>query len=87
MSTLAEIRTPDGAWSLEAEDGALWLHYVVGGKRTVVPVTWEALAMMEAVRPSRRGGWSVASLRNNPLVTMASWEFRFRPTSGRAWSA
>lgn len=53
--TLAEIRTPDATWSLEAEDGALWLHYVVGGRRTVVPVTWEALAMMEAAaKPSRR---------------------------------
>jgi hypothetical protein len=48
MSTLSQIQHSEEIWSLEEDDGELYLHHVAddGGPRTVIPMT---LAVLEAL--------------------------------------
>jgi hypothetical protein len=50
MTTLSQIQHSDEVWSLEEDDGALYLHHVADdlAPRTVMPVTRAVLEMLVA---------------------------------------
>jgi len=50
VTTLSEIRQSDEIWSLEEDDGALYLHHVADdcAPRTVMPVTRAVLETLAA---------------------------------------
>lgn len=50
MTTLSQIQSSDEVWSLEEDDGALYLHHVADdhGPRTIMPVTMAVLEMLAA---------------------------------------
>ncbi len=46
MTTLSQIANSDEIWSLEDDDGALFLHYETDTARTVIPITRDVLVKM-----------------------------------------
>ncbi len=56
MTTLSQIASSEEVWSLEEDDGELFLHHVAddGAPRTVMPINRIVLAAMAARAMSRR---------------------------------
>jgi hypothetical protein len=57
MTTLSQIQRSEETWSLEENDGELFLHHVAddGAPRTVIPISWAVLETMAAVTHIERG--------------------------------